>query len=203
MSSNCSVLRLLFLAVALLSLTIPQVVGAPPKSLESPSTRTSGQLWASEREGPKAPILRKRALRQNLPDGWVLHFHTFSPFAPSRLVALMLSHFWSEMALQLSNKAWMPDDQFQSKELSLHMPLQPGDPEYGQMLDLSFEIFSTAGPVTRKVASAVAVTMMERTLRGFYGSFNARLAKEGVETYFIIMRVKGLSELIALHSGVT
>ena len=97
----------------------------------------------------------------------------------------------------------MPDDNFQSKILSLHMPLEPGDPEIDQVLDLSFEIFSAAGPVTREVVSAVALTMMEHTLRGFCGPFNARLAQEGVETYFIILRVKGLAELIALHSGVT
>ena len=114
----------------------------------------------------------------------------------------MLCHFWSEIALQVSNKAWMPDDNFQSKMFSLHMPLKPGDPG-GQVLDLSFEVFSTTGPVTRELVSAVAVTMMEQTLRGFCGAFNARLAQEGVETFFIIMRVKGLAELMALHSRET
>ena len=96
----------------------------------------------------------------------------------------------------------MPDDNFQSKMFSLHMPLKPGDPG-GQVLDLSFEVFSTTGPVTRELVSAVAVTMMEQTLRGFCGAFNARLAQEGVETFFIIMRVKGLAELMALHSRET
>lgn len=83
------------------------------------------------------------------------------------------------------------------------MPLEPGDTEYGQALDLSFEIFSTAGPVTRELVLTVAISLMEHTLKGFYGAFNARLTKRGEETFWIILRVKGLAELRALRIGET
>ena len=95
----------------------------------------------------------------------------------------------------------MPNDAFLDNQFSLHMPLGPG--EWGQALDLSFEVFNFAGPVTREFVLAVAVAMMQHTLKGFCGAFNARLSRNGGEVMWIVFRVKGLAELRALMLGET
>ena len=103
--------------------------------------------------------------------GWVVRFQTFTAFAPSWVTALCLSNFWSEIATQVSNPIWMPDDQFLGNGFSLHMPIPPG--RYGQPLDLIFEVFNLEAPVTREFVHTVAVYMMGVTLKGFCGVFHA------------------------------
>ena len=131
--------------------------------------------------------------------GWVLRFQTFAAFAPSWEAALGLSRFWSEIATQVSNRIWMPDDQFLGNRFSLHMPIPPG--RYGQPLDLIFEVFNLDAPVTREFVHTVAVYMMDVTLRGFCGAFHAQINRTAGETFWIILRVKGLSELNAVANG--
>lgn len=93
----------------------------------------------------------------------------------------------------------MPDDQFLGNRFSLHMPIPPG--RYGQPLDLIFEVFNLDAPVTREIVHTVAVYMMGVTLKGLCGIFNARLGRMAGETFWIILRVKGLPELIAAVNG--
>lgn len=69
----------------------------------------------------------------------------------------------------------MPDNQFLGNTFALHMPLAP-DPT-GQALDLLFEVISFDGPVQRELVLAVAVMMMEYSMRGFCGIFNARMSR--------------------------
>ena len=143
---------------------------------------------------------RERGIH-HLPHGWTVQFQTFDVFTPSWTVALSLSEFWSEIATQVSNQNWMPDDQFQRNRIALHMPIPPG--QYGQPLDLIFEVFNLDAPVTRDLVQMVAVYMMRVTLKGFCGVFNARLTNRDGEAFWIILRLKRSLELNVAVNGHT
>ena len=147
---------------------------------------------------PDGSSLRSRTHGyQHLGQGWHLYYKTFLPFDTSWGVALRLSMFWSEIAIQVSNRAWMPDDQFLDHSFMLHMPLGAGA-TYGAA-HLVFEVISLEGPVSRELVAQIAAAMMEYTLRGFCGLFNAWLTRgrpgDGI---WIVLRLKGRSEIQAL-----
>ena len=145
-------------------------------------------------------MLRRRDLGVHyLGDGWIVYFKAFMPFVPSWTTAWSLSHFWSEIAEQVSNKQWMPDDQFNRNSISIHKPLPPG--KNGLAVDLVFEVFNLDGPLSREFLHVVAASMMSQTLKGFCGTFNARLSREAGETFWIILRLRGLAESQAAAVG--
>lgn len=73
----------------------------------------------------------------------------------------------------------MPDDQFLSNVFSLRMAL-------GQDLELVFEVFDLSGPVTREFVAVVAGMMMDLTMGGFCGTFNARLRREEDVVWIVV-----------------
>lgn len=125
---------------------------------------------------------------QYIGDGFTLTYKTFTPFFPTWPAALTLSIFWTEIAIQIANPAWMPDDQFDGNTFRLRMPLGG--------LELVFEVLSFEGPVSRELVKVVATAMMGYTIRGFCGVFNACIRRRpdsgGV---WIVLRMKGLAEV--------
>jgi len=133
-------------------------------------------------------LQRRRISSATLDGGWVLHYHVFKPFYPAWITALSLSYFWAQIAIQISS---MPDTQFETAGLAMHMALGA---EYG--LALQVEVFNMAGDtIPRDFMLAVAAKMMEYTIRGFYGIFNARLKRGPGEEMWVTMRVRGLGPL--------
>lgn len=127
---------------------------------------------------------------QHLGRGRILRYKSFFPFKPSWAVAFSLCYFWTEIQNQVSNTAWMPEDNFLRDTLRLHMPeAGPGG------FDLIFEVISFDGPVSRQLASEIATTMMGYTLRGFCGFFNAWLRQApGRRPIWIIFRLGEVKE---------
>ena len=147
---------------------------------------------------PDGSLLRSRTQGyQYLGQGMHLYYKTFLPFDTSWGVALRLSMFWSEIAIQIANRAWMPDDQFLDHTFMLQMPLGAGA-TYGAA-SLVLEVINLEGPVSRELVAEIAAAMMEYTLRGFCGLFNAWLTRwipgEGI---WIVLRLKGASEIQTL-----
>jgi len=145
----------------------------------------------------ETPLQKRVDGYQYLGDGFRLTYKTFTPFPPNWPVALTLSMFWTEIAIQISNVAWMPDDQFGGNTFKLRMPL-------GQdaLMDLVFEVVSFEGPVSRELVVRVATAMMGYTLRGSCGVFNAWLRQRGGRGgIWIVLRLRGLAERSTLTPG--
>lgn len=130
---------------------------------------------------------------QHLGRGRSLRYKSFFPFKPSWAVAASLCYFWTEIENQVSNTAWMPEDNFLRDTLRLHMPMYDESGPGG--FDLIFEVISFDGPVSRQLASEIATTMMGYTLRGFCGFFNAWLRQApGRRPIWIVFRLGDLKE---------
>lgn len=121
-----------------------------------------------------------------------MHFHVFEHFIPSWIAAFGLSHFWSQMAIEIAD---LPDSRFAGAEFASHMSLGP---EYG--LALQLEVFNMGGgPITREFLLIVAGEMMHYTMHGFCGVFNARLSRgPGSDTTWITLMITGRSALRAM-----
>ena len=139
---------------------------------------------------------RETALQKRSPSviylsgNWVLHYHAFTSFAPSWNVALSLSYFWAQMAIQLSS---LDEERFQRNTFAMHMPLGSDGNNMG--LGLQLEVFNMYGPVQRELMLAIASTMMGYTMRGFTGVFNARLSRGPGTAIWVTLRVTGLAAL--------
>ena len=189
-----------FLIILLFSVPIRGAIAVPNKFSTQVSTGIDSSISRGTIIYHQDSTLEKRERGiYHLEHGWVVRFQTFAAFAPSWAAALGLSIFWSEIATQVSNQIWMPDDQFLRNSFSLHMPIPPG--RYGQPLDLIFEVFNLNTPVTREFVHMVALYMMGVTLKGFCGIFHAQVSTTAGDTFWIILRVKGLSELNAAVNG--
>ena len=91
----------------------------------------------------------------------------------------------------------MPDDQFQDHTFMLQMPLGAGA-SHGAAY-LVFEVINLEGPVSRELVTGIAAAMMEYTLRGFCGLFNAWLTRgRPGEEIWVVLRLRGASEIQAL-----
>lgn len=168
--------------------------------LESPCTtidiKVSGAIAVEQTKS-----LGRRGF-QYLGGGRSLRYKSFFPLKPSWAVAFSLCYFWAEIENQVSNAAWMPEDNFLRDTLRLHMPIQD-EAGHGR-LDLIFEVVSFDGPVSRQLASEIATTMMGYTLQGFCGFFNAWLRQApGREPIWIIFRLGRLQEPRALSATAT
>ena len=185
----------LLLPLLLLSATAASITQASNGLRPSQPGQYSSPL-ISEIEA-KAPDQRlKPRVRgfHNLGNGMTFHYNTFSTFEPNWLAALSLSYFWSEIALQVSNTAWMPDDNFLDNTLGLRMSFGGG--AYSGGADLVFEDINFEWPVSRDLVKLIAVSMMEYTLKGFCGMFNASLSRGlGTGPIWVVLRLKGLSEM--------
>lgn len=87
----------------------------------------------------------------------------------------------------------MPDNQFLRDTFKLHMPL-------GDELDLVFEVLSLDGSViTRALVQEIAATMVQYSLRGFTGIFNAMLRQgPGRRPIGIFLRIKSNKDMQAI-----
>ena len=161
---------------------------AVSKSINLQSSFSSPSLSSSPTASSLDPnILPIRTIRfQNLGRNSVLRYQSFTPFGVSWRIAFYLTIFWSEIATQVSNIAWMPEDQFLSHAFKLHMRL-------GQENDLVFEVINFEGLVTRKLVAEIAGAMMEYCMRGFCGVFNAWMGDRGhwgvAKGVWIVLRV--------------
>ncbi|KAL8687359.1 MAG: hypothetical protein Q9218_006444 [Villophora microphyllina] len=139
-------------------------------------------------------IQRRYFGHQYIGQGWHVRYKVFTPFGRSQQAALGLCLFWTNIALQVTNTAWMPDDQFLHNTFKLKMAL--GDEMTGIPLTLVLEVFNFDGPVPRQLVKEVAAAMMGYTLRGFYGTFNAWLSQgPGRDGYWITLTIQGLEDL--------
>lgn len=87
----------------------------------------------------------------------------------------------------------MPDDQFLRDAFKLHMPLEGG-------FDLVFEVMSVDGTViTRELVREITATMVQYSLRGFAGTFNAVLRQgTGQLPICVALRLNGFVEMQAI-----
>lgn len=198
-----SKLWLLILINLLLLVFAPTAKAVPvSSSLALYQTEDEATIRRTVTTVQKDPIQIRGLQFSYLGGGWNLYYKTFTPFAHTWRTAASLNYFWSQIAIQVLNKQWLPDDLFHEDTFALHMPVKAGLRDDG--LDLLFEVISFAGPIHRDFVAAIAIAMREPSARGFCGVFNARLTQgSGTAAIWITLTVRGLAQLQAMGNGQT